>query len=117
MSFQAQGLIAAGGVADPNGRFIFDNPFTVTIDGNTVTFGGAGKTLVDPSAAYEFYVSDVFTATSETMELMFSDLGGQPYYNVAAIDDVAITAVPEPASIILLIGAVGAGGLFWLRRR
>ncbi|MBN2580040.1 MAG: PEP-CTERM sorting domain-containing protein [Pirellulales bacterium] len=115
LSFQAEGMTYS--VYASGSRLYEGNPFTVTIDGNPVTFGGVDKTLVDPSAAYEFYVSDPFTATSETMELLFADLANQPYYHVAVIDDVAITVIPEPASIILLIGAALAGGLLWLRRR
>lgn len=54
-----------------------------------------------------------FTATSETTTLLFR--GVNPGNSGAALDNVALSAVPLPASALLMLG--GLGGLAATRRR
>lgn len=93
------------------------NPFTVMIGGTPVTF--SGRTSVSPSASYGLYVSDPFVASSSTMTLRFADAGNVPYTQVSWIDDVQITAVPEPSTLVALLtaAAFGLAGVIWQRRR
>jgi hypothetical protein len=110
LSFEAEALIGAGDIYQVN-------PLSVSVGGELISFGGAGNTTVRPSAAYEFYVSDIFTATSDTMTLRFFDTGAESGFHVTLLDNVAISEVPEPATIVSLIVAAAIGGLGLLRRR
>ena len=112
VSFEAEALGGKNGATTYVG-----DPFSVSLGGSLVSFGGAGNTTVNPSASYEFYTSDLFTATSPTMDLKFFDAGGQLYYHCSLIDSVAVTAVPEPASIVSLIIAALIGSVYCLRFR
>jgi lysophospholipase L1-like esterase len=102
LSFESAGIGGASGA----------NPFFVSIGGNGVAFGDS--TYVTPSASYGLYTSTPFTATGETMTLRFFDAGNVPVTFASWIDDVQITAVPEPSSavsifsvaIVFLIAAV-----------
>ena len=111
VSFQTAGL------EYPDGQTYGTDPFQVSIGDSAVTSGGTGKTVVTPSAAYEFYVSDVFTATSASEALKFFDAGTQTWSHVTLLDSVAVTAVPEPGTLVLLFTAVAAGVVCWFRRK
>jgi lysophospholipase L1-like esterase len=80
------------------------NPFFASVGGNTVTFGDSA--YVSPSASYGLYTSTPFTATSGTMTFRFFDAGNVPVTFASWIDDVQITAVPEPSSKASMIGVV-----------
>lgn len=80
----------------------------------SVLFGGQTLlSLIDPAAGdymrYEF--SGVTTAEDMTLSFDFSNAAGYLF-----LDDVAVTAVPEPATTAL-IGAGLAGLLLWRRRK
>jgi hypothetical protein len=81
-----------------------------------VTF--SGRTSVSPSASYGLYVSDPFVATTSTMTLRFADAGNVLYTQVSWIDDVQITAVPEPSTAIglLSLAVIGLGSFVYRRR-
>jgi hypothetical protein len=113
LSFESEALLAEGST----GLFIDKNPLTVSMGASTLSFGGAGNTTVSPSGAWEYYVSDVFTATSDTMTLKFADAGNQSALAISMVDNVVLNAVPEPGTVALLIGAAVAGCALWLRRR
>ncbi|MBN1911170.1 MAG: PEP-CTERM sorting domain-containing protein [Pirellulales bacterium] len=65
------------------------NPLSVSIDGQTLIFDELEG--VAPSLAYELFISDPFTATSETMNLRFFDEGNVDWLLLTWIDDVQIT--------------------------
>jgi MYXO-CTERM domain-containing protein len=91
------------------------NPIFVSVGGSPLDFGGSS--YVSPSGSYGLYVSAPFVATGSTMTLQFADGGDVPVTYLSWIDDVQVTAVPEPASGIL---AAIAGVLLlarWRRRR
>jgi lysophospholipase L1-like esterase len=90
------------------------NPIFVSLAGNAVTFDDS--TYVSPSGSYGLYCSDSFVATSSTMTLTFYDGGNVPVTYVSFIDDVQITAVPEPATAIFLLGLIAAALVAWLVR-
>lgn len=48
-----------------------------------------------------------FVATGSSTTLSFSDIGGAPGYYGAVIGNVAVTAVPEPTTLIAGLGALG----------
>jgi lysophospholipase L1-like esterase len=88
------------------------NPLFASLGGNGVTFGN--NTWLSPSGSYGLYCSDPFVATSSTMTLQFHDAGNIPATFASFIDDVQITAVPEPSTVVLLLVlgiALGAGRL------
>ena len=72
-------------------------------------FTGAGPTS-GPPAIFTMYTYN-FIATSDSSTLTFQDTSSDGFGPV--IDDVAVSAVPEPSSLALL----AAGGLLMLRRR
>ena len=58
-----------------------------------------------------------FVGTGSSVEIKFNATGGKPN-NGLIIDNVSLTSVPEPASMVLLgMGAVGAMGLVRRRRK
>jgi lysophospholipase L1-like esterase len=90
------------------------NPIFASVGGNAVTFGAGA--YVSPSGSYGLYCSDPFVATSSTMTLRFYDGGDVPVTFVSFIDDVQITAVPEPATTLLLLALVSCSGVVGMRR-
>ncbi len=77
------------------------DPFSVSVGGNAVTFGGSN--WLSPSYSYGLYCSDTFVATSSTMTLRFYDAGNVPVTYASFLDDMQITAVPEPSTGVLLL--------------
>ena len=79
----------------------------------TFTFDVTGKTISNMGwTEYQLQVQ----ATSPQMTLLFTslDVAGSAYG--ACIDDVSLTAVPEPQALSLF-GLLGVGGRFLWRRR
>jgi hypothetical protein len=92
LSFESAGIEGFSGA----------NPFFVSLGGNAVEFNGS--TYVSPSASYGLYVSTPIVATSSTMTLRFYDAGNVPVGFASWIDDVQMTAVPEPPAGVSLLG-------------
>ncbi len=88
------------------------NAGTETVD---VVFGGATDT-VTPQANDNFSLHTLtFTpTTSGTYALTFDNLGGDN--QGALLDNVSVTAVPEPASVALLLAGLGVVGVARRRR-
>jgi hypothetical protein len=81
------------------------DPFSVSVGGSVVTFGGSN--WLSPSYSYGLYCSDPFVATSPTMTLRFYDQGNVPATFVSFLDDVQITRVPEPSTGVSLLVVAG----------
>jgi PEP-CTERM motif len=97
-------LWGANGVGPPN-------QVTITLNGTT-----AFAATDDPVHDYVLHVFD-FTATSTTYTLEF-DYVHNTAGGAFVIDDVSVSAIPEPSTLTLL--ALGAGVLaarHWLKRR
>jgi lysophospholipase L1-like esterase len=108
VSFEAKAVAGSTGAGA--------NPFQVSVGGQDLTFGGTP--LVSPSTACDLYMSDPFTATSSTQTLRFYDAGSVSSTLVSWIDDVQMTAVPEPGTLVLVLAA-GLLGLLcysWRKR-
>jgi lysophospholipase L1-like esterase len=91
ISFQAKGIDHFSGA----------NPFSVSLDGTNLKFGGS--TLLSPAvaASYTSY-NTTFTATSSTMNLRFYDAGNVVTGKVSWIDNVKLGIV-TPASENLVV--------------
>ena len=76
------------------------DPFSVSVGSNVLTFGGSSWS--SPSYSYGLYCSDTFVATNPTMTLRFFDGGNVPVTYATFLDDVQITQVPEPGTLVLL---------------
>ena len=91
----------------------------VTIDGaadivNTYEFDVTGKTYADMGWEYH---SLVFTADSETTILKFENATNYvPAYYGAALDDVSVSATPEPATFLIWSLLGGLAIMAWRRR-
>lgn len=89
------------------------NTVYVTVDNQQLTFGG--NTAFAPATGWTFtnYESDAIELSAGNHVLTFT--GTSPYDFTTFIDDVSITAVPEPGSLALL--AIGALSVASLNRR
>ena len=109
LSFESAGIEGFSGA----------DPFFASIGGGALTFGGSD--WLSPSGSYGLYCSDPFVATSTTMTLQFHDAGNVPVTFASFIDDVQITAVPEPSTGVFLLAlaiiAYIVGLAHWLTRR
>ena len=93
LSFESAGIEGFSGA----------NPFFVSLGGNAVTFDGSD--LRFPLGQLRPLLSATpFIATSSTMTLRFHDAGNVPAGFASWIDDVQITAVPEPSTGVSLLG-------------
>ena len=81
------------------------------MDGTPLTFNGS--TTVTPTAgldAYTLYKSAVFFADSATPTLEFDGLSSSD--NSSFVDLVTFQSVPEPSTLVGLVG-LGVVGLLW----
>ena len=78
------------------------------------SFGGMAQPgSLTNAAGFDYRrASALITATSTTSNLQFNFLNQQSYY---LLDDVSVTAVPEPTALVLFIA--GLGGILVARRR
>ena len=85
------------------------NGLAVSIGGKTVDLASPADTSADN--AWQHYTA-TFTGTGKSVSLMFAAAGDNDSYG-SSLDNVSVTAVPEPASMAMmaagLIGLVGLG--------
>ena len=89
----------------------------VSIDGITVpfSFNTTGATHGNMGYEYEYIDFTVAHPTSTSVSFTSLDAANNPYGPV--LGEVTLTAIPEPASLALMLGALGAFGLAASRRR
>ena len=94
------------------------NPFSASFGAQTVYNGTAPARDPFNASTYQLFTYNV-TAASASTNIAFTGAYTQTFSNGTQLDDVSVTqvtAVPEPGSIALLVGA-GAVGAAFLRRR
>ncbi len=91
--------------------------FDVTINGATTAFTGTGATYATVQAGTFFFntatISFLYTGLSGANTLTFDETSGTEASPI--IDDVSISATPEPGFYGVL--CLGVSGLFFIRRR
>ena len=101
--------------ATPLLQWLSPNPIYASLGGVNFSFN-ASTNAFSPTNNWVRYTSDVFTVTTaETYELKIAaDNPAGGYSGSSAVANVNLSAVPEPASVAM---TMGAAGLFLLRRR
>jgi len=91
------------------------NPYQVLAD-DTVVFGGTTG-YAPTSTAFESRNSNAFVATATSMQVKFLGLGA-PGDVTTFFDNVYISQVPEPSSIVVLgMGVIGLLCYAWRKKR
>lgn len=89
------------------------NTINVLIDNQKLTFGGADAFAPSTGLTFSSYKSDALSLAAGQHVLTFAGTSPQDY--TTFIDNVSVSAVPEPGTLALFaIGVLGAGAL---RRR
>jgi hypothetical protein len=107
---------ASGGTGGYAGYPWGPDPLQVSVGSTVLTFSAA--TSITPPNAGQWYTSDPFTAPAAGVNnLAFLGLGPLvPPYPVSIIDNVSVTTIPEPSTLVLLaFGLVGVAA--YVRRR
>ena len=90
------------------------NTINVSVDGQKLTFGGLDAFSPSTGSTFSTYQSDLIELAAGQHVLTFAGTSLPDY--TTFVDDVSISAVPEPGSLALLaIGALGAAS--FKRRR
>lgn len=87
------------------------NSISVLIDGVALAFSGATAVLPRSNSAFTTYTSDFVSLTAGLHTLTFAGLGPAGQDRTTFIDNVVLTAVPEPVTLGLFgLGLVALGG-------
>lgn len=88
------------------------NSISVLIDGVALVFAGATAILPGSNSAFTTYTSDFVSLTAGTHTLSFVGLGPAGQDHTTFIDNVTLTAVPEPVTLGLFgLGLVALGAV------
>lgn len=86
------------------------NSISVLIDGVALAFAGATSVLPGSNSAFTLYTSDFVALTAGLHTLTFVGLGPSGEDRTTFIDNVVLTAVPEPVTLGLFgLGLVALG--------
>ena len=105
-----------------SGAWAVDNDGSILLNGSSAVGSGTlvlddGDQFANYSQFHGFTITGGFVSGINTLDFLSTDLGGVGGLNVVNLV-VTGSAIPEPASLILLvIGAYGIGALSWANRR
>ena len=111
------GTYALSFYAEARGGGLGPEPLLVTLGGTPVTFSASSTFVAGSNTSFDLVTSDPFSLSAGTYTLAFT--GANPYGfadRTTFIDNVGISAVPEPATCAALVGAAALGLAMWRRR-
>jgi len=117
LSYSFYGFVAGDGVADGsvdsnfNGSFTAGDTLTVLVNNKSLTGPGAG-TITESVGDLTGFTKILFTAAADNDTDNSSGGDNYPW-----VDNVAITAIPEPGTFALFAGALGLAAVMLRRRR
>lgn len=116
IDFLAGGTFTLAFFAEARGAASGGVPLSIQIDSNVLTFGGSVTASAASGTVFNVIVSDPFTVGAGFHTLSFTGTVNLNTADVTTfVDQVSVTAVPEPSTLALLGGGLAA--LAFLRRR
>jgi hypothetical protein len=105
---------AAGRIPDASYNGLGADPFTVTIDGQSLAFGLSGSTITPNAGSFGLYTSDPFAVTTGDHALQFSGTI-LPQDRTSIIDQVSVASVAAPVPSTVWGGLILLSGIGFVR--